>query len=287
MAAKIVDLHTHTNYSDGDLSPYELIDLAIQKQIGVLAITDHDTLGGIQAVDKDSLSIIDRGIKIIDGIELSASVDHGRMHILGYGIDLYDKNLNGKLEEILGNNVLKILDLIEQLYHDFKIRFSDNDIEEMFVSNYNVKRPHVAKLCVKGGYASSVSEAFDKYLIYSYDKLDKRKYGLSYQECISLINDAGGIAVLAHPNSLLLDYDDLCLKIEELIELGLRGIEAYHSDCSVDERNLYLGLAEYYNLLVSAGTDYHGPSVKPHIEIGLGCNGNVNLSDVPILKVLR
>ena len=90
---KLIDLHTHTNYSDGDLSPYELIRLAIEKNIGILAITDHDTLDGIKTIDKSDFLIANSGIQIIDGIELSAKVPKGRMHILGYDMDINDVNL--------------------------------------------------------------------------------------------------------------------------------------------------------------------------------------------------
>ena len=93
---KIIDMHTHTNYSDGDLSPQELIRLAIDKRIGTLAITDHDTIEGIKKVDRSEDIIVDSGIEIINGIELSAKTDKRKMHILGYGIDLNNKALNKK-----------------------------------------------------------------------------------------------------------------------------------------------------------------------------------------------
>ena len=97
---KLIDMHMHTNYSDGEKSPEELIKYAIEHNIGIMAITDHDTLEGIKTVDRNSKYIIESGIKIINGIELSAKTTKGRMHILGYGIDLNNKLLNDKMEEI-------------------------------------------------------------------------------------------------------------------------------------------------------------------------------------------
>ena len=97
---KIIDMHAHTNYSDGDLSPQDLIRLAIDKRIGTLAITDHDTIEGIKKVDRNEDIIVDSGIEIINGIELSAKTDKGRMHILGYGIDLNNKSLNKKINNL-------------------------------------------------------------------------------------------------------------------------------------------------------------------------------------------
>ena len=95
---KLIDLHAHTTYSDGELTPSELIRSAIEKNIGVLAITDHDTINGIKQINKNDSFIVDSGIKIINGIELSAKVPKGRMHILGYGIDINNKKLNDESE---------------------------------------------------------------------------------------------------------------------------------------------------------------------------------------------
>ena len=105
---KIIDMHTHTSYSDGELSPTKLIKKAINSNIGVLSITDHDTLDGIKKVDKNSSLITSSGIKIINGIELSAKVPTGRMHILGYDFDLNNESLNKKMVELKDNKLDKI-----------------------------------------------------------------------------------------------------------------------------------------------------------------------------------
>ena len=112
---KIIDMHTHTNYSDGDLSPQELIRLAIDKRIGTLAITDHDTIEGIKKVDRSEDIIVDSGIEIINGIELSSKTDKERMHILGYGIDLNNKALNKKMVDLRDNSINSVLSIMEQI----------------------------------------------------------------------------------------------------------------------------------------------------------------------------
>ena len=127
---KLIDMHTHTNYSDGDLSPQELIRLAIKKRIGILAITDHDTIEGIKKVDKNDSLITDSGIKIINGIELSIKIPKGRMHILGYDIDLENETLNKKMKELQDNSINSVLSVMEQIKRDYQIIFSYEDIKE-------------------------------------------------------------------------------------------------------------------------------------------------------------
>ena len=266
----LIDLHTHTIYSDGELTPDELLNEAISSGIKTIAITDHDTLKGIKRVDKSKYP----NIRILNGIELSVKRDHGRMHILGYNIDIDNEQLNQKLDEMRNNNIKTISALIEQLYLDFGIKFSDLDIAEILSVN-NVGRPHVARLCIKYGYASTVQEAFDKYLITSYEKLGDKKKGITYEEAINLIKEAGGIPILAHPPTLEIDDKEFLVLLKDMISKGLMGLEIYHSNISDEEREKYLELVNEYNLLCSGGTDYHGATVKPDIDLGTGKNNNV------------
>ena len=186
---KIIDMHTHTNYSDGDLSPDELIRLAIDRRIGTLAITDHDTLMGIKNVNRNSKLIKDSGIKVINGIELTAKVDVGKMHILGYDIDLDNVDLNNKMGILRDNSINSVLSIMEQIKRDYGIIFKYEDIKSLVNANHNLGRPALAKLCIKYGYASSVKEAFDKYLIDAYNKTRSTTKGISYQECLDLITN--------------------------------------------------------------------------------------------------
>ena len=175
---KIIDMHAHTNYSDGDLSPQDLIRLAIDKRIGTLAITDHDTIEGIKKVDRNEDIIVDSGIEIINGIEVSAKTDKGRMHILGYGIDLNNKALNKKMIDLKDNSINSVLSIMEQIKRDYGIRFGYDDIKELVNANHNLGRQDLAKLCVKYGYATSSQDAFDKYLIDAHNKTRQTNKGL-------------------------------------------------------------------------------------------------------------
>ena len=283
---KIIDMHTHTNYSDGDLSPQELIRLAIDKRIGTIAITDHDTIEGIKKVNKNEDIIVDGGIKIINGIELSAKTDKGRMHILGYGIDLNNSALNKKMIDLKDNSINSVLSIMEQIKRDYGIKFSYNDIKELVNANHNLGRPDLAKLCIKYGYANTVQDAFDKYLIDAYNKTRQNSKGLQYQECLELIANSGGIPVLAHPKSLELSEKELLILLKDMISCGLKGIEVYHSSHTKEEMKYYLEIANKYDLLISGGSDYHGKTVKPDIELGTGKNNNIRIKKLSILNNL-
>lgn len=284
---KIIDMHTHTNYSDGDLSPQELIRLAIDKRIGTLAITDHDTIEGIKKVNRNENIIVDSGIEIINGIELSAKTDKGRMHILGYGIDLKNKALNKKMIDLKDNSINSVLSIMEQIKRDYGIRFGYDDIKELVNANHNLGRPDLAKLCVKYGYATSSQDAFDKYLIDAHNKTRQTSKGLQYQECLELIKNSGGIPVLAHPKSLELSEKEFLILLKEMINCGLKGIEVYHSSHSKEEMNYYLEIANRYGLLISGGSDFHGKTVKPDIELGTGKDNNIKIKKLSLLDKLH
>ena len=284
---KIIDLHTHTNYSDGDLSPYELIKLAIEKRVGILGITDHDTLDGIKQIDKTNSLIVDSGIQIIDGVELSAKVSKGRMHILGYDMDINNVNINKEMEKIKDNSINSVLSIMEQIKRDYGIAFGYSDIKELVNSNHNLGRPDLAKLCVKYGYASSIQDAFNKYLIEAYNKTRSTSKGLSYQECIELILQSKGIPILAHPKSLELPEKEFLILLKEMINSGLKGIEVYHSSHTEEEIKYYLEIANKYDLLISGGSDYHGKTIKPDIELGTGKNNGIRIKKLSLLDKLN
>lgn len=283
---KIIDMHTHTNYSDGELSPQELIRLAIDKKIGTLAITDHDTIEGLKTIDRKSEIIEKSGIRVINGIELSAKSNVGRMHILGYGIDLNNELLNKKMSDLKDISINSVLSIMEQIKRDYGIRFRYDDIKKLVNANHNLGRPDLAKLCIKYGYASTVEEAFNKYLIEAYNKTRKTSNKLQYQECLELIIKSGGIPVLAHPKSLELREKEFLVLLKEMINCGLKGIEVYHSSHTKEEMKYYLEIANKYDLLISGGSDFHGKTVKPDIELGSGKNNNIKIKKLSLLDRL-
>ena len=284
---KVIDMHSHTTYSDGELTPSELIKLAIEKRVGILGITDHDTLEGVKKIDRSDSLIIESGIQVINGIELSAKVPKGRMHILGYDIDINDVNINKEMEQIKDNSINSVLSIMEQIKRDYGIVFGYSDIKELVNSNHNLGRPDLAKLCVKYGYASSVRDAFDKYLIEAYNKTRGTRKGLPYEECLDLILKSNGIPVLAHPKSLELSEKEFLILLKKMIKSGLKGIEVYHSSHTKEEMEFYLKVANEYNLLISGGSDYHGPTVKPDIDLATGKNNNLNIKSLTLVNYLN
>ncbi len=284
---KVIDMHTHTNYSDGDLSPQELIALAINKRVGTIAITDHDTIDGIKQINRNDSLIIDSGIKIINGIELSAKISKGTMHILGYDIDLSNEFLNKKMSDLKDKSINSILTIMEQIKRDYGITFGYNDIRELINANHNLGRVDLAKLCIKYGYAKSVQDAFDKYLIEAHDKTRIFRKELEFNECIDLIINSGGIPVLAHPKSLKLNEKEFLILLKEMISCGLKGIEVYHSSHTKEEMKYFLEIANKYNLLISGGSDYHGKTVKPNIELGSGKNNNIKIKSLSLLEKMH
>ena len=283
---KIIDMHTHTNYSDGELSPQELIRLAIDKKIGTLAITDHNTIEGLKTIDRKSEIIEKSGIRVINGIELSAKSNVGRMHILGYGIDLNSELLNKKMSDLKDISINSVLSIMEQIKRDYRIRFGYDDIKELVNANHNLGRPDLAKLCIKYGYASTVEEAFNKYLIEAYNKTRKTDNKLQYEECLELIIKSSGMPVLAHPKSLELREKEFLVLLKDMISCGLKGIEVYHSSHTKEEMEYYLEIANKYNLLISGGSDFHGRIVKPDIELGSGKNNNIKIKKLSLLETL-
>lgn len=284
---KIIDMHTHTNYSDGELSPEELIKLAIDSNIKTIGITDHDTIEGIKMINYEDDYIIKSGIEIIDGIELSCKVDHGRMHMLGYAIDKNNVVLNQKMSELRDNSINSVLSIMEQIKRDYGIRFKYEDIKALVNANHNLGRPDLAKLCIKYGYATSVQDAFDKYLIDAYNKTRQMGKGIKYQEAIELIKNSGGIPVLAHPKSLELNEIELLKLLKDLVGCGLMGIEVYHSSHTKKEMEYFLKIANQFNLLISGGSDFHGINTKPDVLLGTGIDNNIKLKKLSLLDKLH
>lgn len=280
----MIDLHTHSCFSDGEYTPNELILKAKREGITTIAITDHDTVLGNQNITLTKEE--KEGIKIIPGIELSAKVPKGQMHILGYNIDIYNKELNAKIIELKNNSLYSMLGILVQIKKDYGITFSTEEILNILNFKGNIGRPDIAKLCIKHQYSSTVKEAFNNYLIPANSKISEIKKGITYEECLRLIKNAGGIPVLAHPKTLKCNDNELEEIIKELKEHGLVGIEAYHSIHTPEEIEKYIEFANQYNLLISGGSDYHGPLTKPNIKLGTGINNNIKVKHLTITKRL-
>lgn len=263
---RYVDLHAHTVYSDGSVSPADLVTTAASYGASAVAITDHDTVGGLI----EARAAADRaGIEFVDGIEISAEYSPGTMHILGYCIDANSPALKSKIEELQRARARRNPEIVARLQ---SLGFEMDYDEVLDVAGKEiVGRPHFARLLLAKGYVATMQEAFDKYLAKGAAAYVE-KMRLSPGDAIALIHDAGGVAVLAHPYQLRLSlFAEEEALIEELAALGLDGIEAIYSRHSETQRTAYSEMAKRHGLLVTGGSDYHG-SFKPDIDLvkGLG-----------------
>lgn len=243
---KKFDLHSHTTASDGELTPAQLVDLAYEKGLEVLAITDHDTLEGLVEAKERAKKY---EIEIINGVELSTKYKGISVDILGYGVDKKEAlELILKQAKIEREN--RAYRIIEK-FNDIGMRITVEDVKE--ISGDGVyARPHIAKAIVKKGYVKTVQEVFDKYLADGKPCcIDKMV--LTPKDAIELIHQSGGIASIAHP--ILLNDDQL---LENMIqEHKFDAIEVWHSKQNKNDSKKYKNIAKKYNLIATGGSDYH------------------------------
>jgi predicted metal-dependent phosphoesterase TrpH len=264
----VIDLHTHTTASDGRLSPEQLIGLARDIGLSGVAITDHDTADGI-APARDAARRI--GMPFIPGIEISAEYTAtGTMHILGYFIDETDESFRQAvvfLQEARGERNPKIIECLNSR----GIPVSMEDVRQQAGSDH-IGRPHFARAIVRKGYASSVGEAFERY-IKKGAPCYVNKSRFSPRRSIELIRNASGIPVLAHPDSLNIDpLEELPKLLGELVGMGLLGIECYYYNHSKEKQAYYLKLAERLSIIATGGSDFHGDD-RPKVALGTGTGG--------------
>ncbi len=259
-----IDLHIHTTESDGTLTPSQVVRYAKEKGLKAVAITDHDTIHGNEEAIKEGISA---GVEVIPGVEISVDYSPGTMHMLGYFITTEDPILNEKLALLQDSRADRNPRIIEKLN---KLGLSLTYDEVVQVSGGGqVGRPHMAQVLMKKGYTKSIKEAFDKYLGKGAPAyLDK--FRLSAVEAITMITDAGGIPVLAHPFTLhLKSSDELDAVVKKLVNQGLQGLEVYYSEHDERKTSSYKLLAKRYNLAITGGSDFHGKNMKG-IDLGTG-----------------
>jgi len=259
----VIDLHTHSVYSDGTNTPAELVAMAEQRGLAALALTDHDTVGGIPelfASGKNS------PVEVVAGIELSAECERGTMHILGYLIDPACNALLEKIEKVKEGREERNLEILKKLNKlGYILLWSD---VEKHVGQDVVGRPHFAAALVERGLVKSKKAAFDLLLAKGRPAYADR-YRYTAKECIELIRSAGGVAVLAHPATLYLpDAQQLAL-VRELKDFGLGGIETYYAENQPQNMRKFSGWAEELDLVRTGGTDFHGKNT-PDLKLGTG-----------------
>lgn len=284
MDKNLMDMHIHSTWSDGEKTPFEIYEMVKDKGMSVFSITDHDSIMGTKLISDMNI----KDITFINGIEISTKIDKGQLHILGYDMDLTNERLNNKLTELMLISHKNLKMVLEQMLLDNpNIIFNEEDINKIFCLKRVVNRVDLARLLIKYNYCSNNKEAFDKYLVDAHNKVRKENMNLDYEEAIDLILSSGGIPVLAHNNKLKLNNEELDLFVKKLVDCGLMGIEAYHSSFNEEDVKNSLMLANKYNLLISGGSDYHGESVKPDVELGTGVNNNLKIKQLSLVDYIQ
>lgn len=254
------DLHTHSTASDGQYSPAQLAALAQGAGIEVLALTDHDTINGLDEAVQAGASL---GLTVLRGVELGAREDR-HMHILGLGFRSHCPALSALCQTLKDSRDERKYRIITYL-KEKGIVIDLAEVEALAGSDV-IARPHFAQVMVRHGYVSSTREAFDRYLdTDEYQKIERFKADAA--TCIDVIHQAGGKAVLAHPYQLGFSAEKLEQTIAALKSDSLDGLECHYPAHTPEMTAHYLALAAKYGLHVTAGSDFHGENVRPEIHL--------------------
>ncbi|HXF58325.1 MAG TPA: PHP domain-containing protein [Candidatus Saccharimonadales bacterium] len=251
-----IDLHMHSNASDGSFTPDEVARMAAGNGVEVFALTDHDTLDGLPAA---AACAVRSGIRLITGVELSVSEEGMDVHLLAYGFDESDPTLVaaiGRYREGRRERARKILMRLKGL----GIRIALEEVEEI-ASGGALGRPHVAEALLRGGHVETFNEAFQRYLGH-HGPAYVPKPRVTLEEATTVVRDAGGVTILAHPGTLNRDH-----LIPAWARRGLDGIEVWHSKHDPASVDRYRGYAHLHGLLMTGGSDYHGERT-PGVVIG-------------------
>jgi predicted metal-dependent phosphoesterase TrpH len=259
----MIDLHMHSTFSDGTHTPETLAEMAAGFGLTAIALTDHDGMGGaarfLAACGKE-------GVRGIPGVEISAQVSKGTMHILGYFVDHADEELESELARIRNGREVRNKEILDRLNAlgcaldwDEVLALTDKEV---------VGRPHFAMAMQARGYVRDKTEAFDRYLAKDKPAYAER-FRLSPADSIAAIRKAGGVPVLAHPFTLQLGNKALRKALGEFRDMGLQGVEVYYSEHSEEMEGTYKRMARELGLAMSGGSDFHG-EVNPKIRMGIG-----------------
>ena len=263
MDNRTVDLHVHSTASDGTFTPEEIIALAVEKNLSAVALSDHDTTAGIPAA---LTCAVKAGIEFVPGVELSCDFEGKEVHMLGLYIDHTDDTLNQVLADFRDNRDNRNVKMIENLQKE-GFAISVEALQEAF-PDCVLTRAHVARYLTDHKMVKDMETVFSTYIgdgCRCYVGREK----ISPQKAISLIQNAGGLAFLAHPLLYHMNPDRLDALVASLKECGLAGIEAIYSTYYGKDESNMKALAKKHDLIISGGSDFHG-SNKPYIQLGTG-----------------
>jgi predicted metal-dependent phosphoesterase TrpH len=254
------DLHIHSTASDGTLTPEEVVDRAARLGLGAVSIADHDTVEGVPNALKEGCRV---GLEVIPAVEINTDSSKGEAHILGYFLAQWEPSLEVALADLRESRRERLERMVERL-QDAGVDVELSRVLEIG-GHGSVGRPHLAHAIVEAGFARTPDEAFRRFLVRGAPGYVPRKR-FAPAEAIELVHNAGGVAVIAHPEKV---HDEAL--IDSLISGGLDGVEVYHVDHSPSRTRWWREFASKRGLLLAGGSDSHGPGAVVDVEIG--CTG--------------
>lgn len=254
----MIDLHTHSYFSDGTLSPTELINRAEELSMKAFAITDHDTTAGLNEAISAAKH---KNVIFIPGIELSVTHKPGELHILGLGLKTWENNpILEKINYSRKERNLKIIELMNNQGLNIKYK----DLEKL--TKGTIGRPHFASWMESNGHVKNMDEAFTNYLTWGKPFYLPRET-VSLESAIEFIHNAGAYAIVAHPLNIPVNFKVLLEKLDYWLSLGIDGIEVIHSGTKRNMTKRILKYSKEKDCLITGGSDFHGDN-KPHIKLG-------------------
>lgn len=273
-----IDLHTHSNISDGSMTPEELTDHAAEAGLRAFALTDHDTVKGLDRAEARAKL---RGIEFVPGVEVSTEY-RSQIHVLGYYIDRGNASMLAvfsNMQEERKRTHERYLELLEE--NGFPM--TDEEVRRVS-GEAGIGRAHYARVMVDKGYCRSVKEAFDLYLKVGAPCYVKRDVMHTF-DAVRMIHEAGGLAFFAHPHQTGLTDKEIFSLMKELKDEGLDGVEGYYSEYTPEMGKKFRTMAGELGLILSGGSDFHA-KMKPHIEIGSGIGGTLRV-DYSVLETIK
>ena len=257
----MLDLHIHTTASDGSLTPTQVVQLARKKGFSLIAVTDHDTMGGVaEALEAGKKYNVD----VVPGVEISSGVTL-EVHMLGYGMLPDHPVMKAMMEDMRAARVERMERIIENL-QKMGVPITVEEVEA--VAGGAIGRPHIAQVLIAHGLVPDVRTAFREYIgVGAKAYVERRK--MTSEQVIANIRDAGGVPVLAHGGLLRISEVELNQWIDSMAKKGLMGLECYHTAHTPQMERLLRAAAERNGLLVTGGSDFHGAS-RPDVEMGTG-----------------
>ena len=257
----MLDLHIHTTASDGSLTPTQVVQLARKKGFSLIAVTDHDTMGGVaEALEAGKKYNVD----VVPGVEISSGVTL-EVHMLGYGMSPEHPVMKAMMEDMRAARVERMERIIENL-QKMGVPITVEEVEA--VAGGAIGRPHIAQVLIAHGLVPDVRTAFREYIgVGAKAYVERRK--MTSEQVVANIRDAGGVPVLAHGGLLRISEVELNQWIDSMAKKGLMGLECYHNAHTPQMERLLRAAAERNGLLVTGGSDFHGAS-RPDVEMGTG-----------------